>query len=737
LFIEAPNISEHTKTDSVLVALVGNPNTGKTTVFNELTGYRQRVGNYAGVTVEKKTGRVALPGGADRFVEIIDLPGAYGFSARSHDEMVVVDTLTGRGSGRCPQLVVAVVDAVNLRRNLFLTSQLLELGIPVVIALNMMDLAESRGIHVDPVELGRALDVPVVPVIASKGRGIAALKQAIAKHLTDAPPTRYPRMPAEVVCEIDGLRAALENIRPASDRHTPPLSHVELLQVLLEPDGYGERRLREQFNADIPEDLASRRARLTASGLDPSHIEADVRYRWIEEVVSRAVETDHARVKSRSDVADRFATHPILGLVFLVVLMGVVFQSIYAWSAPLMDLIDGGCSALGGWLSGLLPSGALQSLLVNGIIGGVGAVLVFLPQIMILFLFLAILEDCGYMARAAFLLDRAMGFCGLNGKAFIPLISSFACAVPGIMATRTIENRADRFVTILVAPLMSCSARLPVYVLLIAAFIPARPMLGGVFGLQALVLVAMYLVGIVAAVAAAWFLRRVVFKEERRAFLMELPSYKCPSYKTVLYRVYERAREFVIRAGTMIFAVTILIWAMGYYPRPSAIARTFDERRAQAETEHELQQIDREQAGVYLRQSVLGRIGGAIEPLVEPLGWDWKIGMAVVASFPAREVVIATLGTIYNLGEDRNEESADLRQALHAAKWPDGRPVYSVPVVLSIMVFFALCMQCAATLAVIRRETNSWRWPLITFTYMTVLGYLAAFGTYRVANWLI
>lgn len=771
MLIEIQDRAKHTEADAALVALVGNPNTGKTTIFNELTGYRQRVGNYPGVTVEKKTGLLAPAGVSARPIEIVDLPGAYGFSARSHDEAVVLDTLTGRVTDRGPDLVVAVVDAVNLRRNLFLTSQLLELGLPVVVALNMVDLAETRGVRVDPAALGEALGVPVVPIVASKGRGIKALKQAIADHLTDPAPSSYPRMPAELVREIEDLRSVLEHHQPESAHHTTPLSHVELLQVLLEPEGYGEERLRERFDTDVSGDLAARRARLAAEGLDPSQIEAEVRYKWIEKVVSGAVDTGQERVTSRSDTVDRIATHPVLGLVLLAVIMGTVFQSIYAWSGPLMDFIDGAFRAMGGWLGAMLPDGALQSLLTDGVIGGVGGVMIFLPQIMILFLFVAILEDCGYMARAAFLLDRAMGFCGLNGKAFIPLISSFACAVPGIMATRTIENRADRFVAILVAPLMSCSARLPVYVLLIAAFVPARSVLGGIVGLQALVLIAMYLVGVVVAVPMALFLRRVVFKEKSRAFLMELPSYKWPSPKTVLYRVYERAREFVVRAGTIIVAVAILVWAMGYYPRPASIAAPFDQQRTQVEAEYratvktvlndagvnpseiehlradfaaELRRLDKEtadklsliehrQAGEYLRQSFLGRIGHTIEPFVKPLGWDWKIGTAVVASFPAREVIIATLGTIYNLSGDSNEESADLRQALHAAKWPDGRAVFNVPVALSVMVFFALCMQCGATFAVIKRETNSWRWPVITFTYMTALGYLAAFCTYRIA----
>lgn len=740
MLVEPRNALAQSASKSARVALVGNPNTGKTTLFNELTGYHQRVGNYPGVTVEKKTGRLASADGAARSIEIIDLPGAYGFSARSHDEMVVIDTLTGRGVDRRPDLVVMVVDAVNLRRNLFLTSQVLELGVPVVVALNMMDLAAARGIRIDSAVLSDALGVPVVPLVATKGRGIDALKRAIVAELGQNPPPRFPRMPPEIAGELEDLNSTLRTHRPESRINGMRCSPIELLQAVLEPDGFASERLRSELGSEFGEALGRCRTRLAAAGVDPAQVEAEARYAWIEGVLVRSVDAGQARVASASDVVDRFLTHPMVGPAVLLVIMGVVFQSIYAWAAPVMDFIESGFGVLGVGLGGLLPAGALQSLVVEGVLGGVGAVMVFLPQIMILFFFLAILEDCGYMARAASVLDRVMGLCGLNGKAFIPLVSSFACAVPGIMTTRTIENRADRFVTILVAPLMSCSARLPVYVLLIAAFIPARPLLGGLIGVQALVLLAMYMVGVVVAVAVAVFLRKVVFKGENRAFLMELPTYKWPSPKTVLYRVYERAREFVIRAGTIIFAVSILIWALAYYPRPAGIAEQFNRQRAAVEqnesgeaAQAELERLDRAEAGAYLRQSVLGRIGHAIEPFVRPLGWDWKIGTAVVASFPAREVIIATLGTIYNLGEDADEESADLRSALQAAKWPDGRLVFNVPVALSIMVFFALCMQCGGTLAVIKRETNSWRWPVITFTYMTTLAYLAALATYQVA----
>ncbi|MCH7591948.1 MAG: ferrous iron transporter B, partial [Planctomycetes bacterium] len=482
------------------------------------------------------------------------------------------------------------------------------------------------------------------------------------------------------------------------------------------------------------------------------------RYARIAEIVARVVTRPETAPRSFSDRLDRVLTHRIVGTMVLAVLMAACFQSIYSWSAPLIDTIDGALGLLGTLVAQRMPEGPLQSMLVDGVIAGVGAVLIFLPQIVILFLFLAIIEDCGYMARAAFLLDRWMGMIGLSGKSFVPLLSSFACAIPGIMATRTIEDRNDRFVTILIAPLMSCSARLPVYMLLIAAFIPATPLLGGLVTSQVLVLFALYGVGTVVAILVALVLKRTVLKGESAPFLMELPKFKWPSTRTVLYRAYEQGREFMVSAGTIIFAVAIVIWALGYYPHSATIAQQYEAQRVEAHREHATQsgagdkataaplaelnqelerrltQIDREEAGAFLEQSVLGRMGRWIEPIVEPLGWDWRIGTAAIAAFPAREVVIATMGTIYNLGAEHDENSVGLRSKLQNATWPDGRPVFNIPVALSIMVFFALCCQCGATLAVIKRETRSWRWPLFTFVYMTTLAYVGAFITFQVAS---
>ena len=753
----------HVPSKTKTVVLAGNPNCGKSTLFNALTGFRQRVGNYPGVTVERHVGWMRdLSGGAR--VEIVDLPGSYSLAAHAVDESVVLDALLGQHE-KLPDVIVNVVDAANLGRNLFFATQLLELGIPVVVALNMVDVAESRGIQIDSAALAGELAVPVVPVVATKGVGIERLQEVIISAADCVAKHHCSAFPECVCAELDGLCQSLSG--NGASRERP--ARAEAMQTLLNPGGYHESRMVARCGLGLAEELAERRRRIASAGESLAEVEARVRYAWIDRVVQQVVHHALSGRASRTERVDKVLTHPIVGLAVFAIVMGACFQSIYAWSAPLMDAIDGTFAAAGTAVSAILPAGAVQSLISDGVIAGVGAVLVFLPQILILFLFIALLEDCGYMARAAFLVDRWMSRFGLPGKAFIPLLSSFACAVPGIMATRTIEDRRDRMVTILIAPLMSCSARLPVYVLFIGAFIPPTLILGGVLSLQAVTLLGMYALGAVVGIAIALLLKRTVFKGPAQSFLMELPAYKWPSVRTVFFRVFEQGKAFCISAGTLIFAVTIVIWAMGYYPRSSTIASEYESLRAQAQREHStaveemaapwkagvarpdesqilasnaafaqrLEEIDRKEAGACLRQSLLGRMGQWIEPVVAPLGWDWRIGTAVIAAFPAREVIVATMGTIYNLGNQEDENSTGLRERLHAATWPDGRRVFNIPVALSIMVFFALCCQCGGTLAIIKRETNSWRWPLVTFVYMTGLAYIAALLTYQVASRIV
>ena len=710
-----------------LVALIGNPNTGKTTLFNALTGLAQQIGNYPGVTVERKSGRMTLPDG--QAAELLDLPGTYSLAARSPDEMIAVDILLGSGAGG-PEAdaVLVIVDASNLRRNLYLVSQLLEVRLPVVVALNMIDIAESNRIHVDAERLSTRLGVPVVPVCASRRQGIEPLAEAVALAVRQ-PPVDGPAGPS-LPPALEGLVARLT----AAHESVPP---VEALRALVDEGGHVEQRLVERHGPDTGTELASMRRELRLP-MPLAAVEAEARYAWIDAMLDECVEQPAGLQVSTSDRIDRVLTHRYLGVLIFLSISAFVFQSIYTWAAPLMDAIDVVIARFGAAVASTLPSGALRSMVVDGVIAGVGAVVIFLPQIGILFLFVALLEDCGYMARAALLMDRLLTRCGLSGKSFLPLLSSFACAVPGVMATRIIEDRRDRFATMMVAPLMSCSARLPVYVLFIAAFIPERALFGWL-GLQGLALLSMYALGVVVAIPVAWALKGSLLKGDPPPFLLELPSYKWPNPRTVALRVYHNSRAFVVRAGSIIMAATVVVWALAYFPRPQEIIEQYETRRTlvPVAAADQLESIDRAEAAALLAASYLGQAGHTVEPLIRPLGWDWRIGMATLASFPAREIVISVLGTIYSLGGEHDEESGALRQALQTARHPDGAPVFTVPVALSIMVFFALCAQCMSTLAVIQRETRSWAWPAFSFAYMTALAYVGALVTYQIMSRLL
>ena len=643
------------------VALVGNPNTGKSTLFTALAGIPTRIGNYPGVTVEEKVGRFCH---RDRPIELIDLPGSYSLAAKSPDEEVAVNVLHGRMKGVAkPAVVVVVADATNLVRNLYLASQVIEVGLPTIIALTLTDLAERKGITIDIEQLAARLGCPVVPVVAPARQGIDQLGDAIL--------------------------AAADATAPPRPNLSPHLAGVD-------------------------------------GSYPPPAREAIARYAWIDALVEGVI-TRRPPAPSLSDQIDGVLTHRIWGTVVFVVTMLAIFSSIFWLAAPLMDLISGGIDAVAGWLEGALPEGAIRSLLIDGVLAGVGGVVVFLPQIALLFLFVAVLEGCGYLARAAYLMDRLLVGVGLSGKSFIPLLSSFACAIPGIMAARTIESRRDRLLTILVAPLMSCSARLPVYLLLTAAFVPNVAVGFGWLRLPAVVLAAMYAVGVVVAAIVAFVLSRTIFRGPPQPFVMELPGWRWPQAGVVLERVREAAVSFLKNAGTLIVAVSIVVWALGSYPKVPP-------PEGPNVTEAEIR-------GAALRQSYLGRAGRLIEPLVKPLGWDWRIGCAAIASFPAREVVLGTLGVIYNLGDvDPGEEegATSLIRLLKKATW-DGtdRKVFTLPVAVSIMVFFALCAQCASTLVIIGKETGSWVWPTVTFGYMTALAWLGAFATYQIGTMIL
>lgn len=657
------NTVEVVQNRALNVAVIGKPNAGKSTLFTAMSGIRVRTGNFPGVTVERKIGLVKH---ARRELHLIDLPGTYHLNPRSADEQITVDILT-QGDRRLGPMdaILCVVDATQLERGLVLIHQLRELGLPIVVALNMFDVAKSRGIEVDITALTQRLGVnAIIPTVALRREGVKELLDSLTglhgERSTAAAPT---------------LAAAVQN--------------------------------------------------------------SQERFAWAESVIADTVKQTRPH-QSRTDRLDRIFVGRFSGLLIFLAVMFLVFQSIFTWVGPVMDLTDVALGSVTNFVTARVDPGPLRSLLVDGVIAGVGGVIVFVPQIALLFLLLAILEDCGYMARAALVVDALMKPFGLSGKSFLPLLSSFACAVPGIMSTRVIENRRDRFITILVAPLMSCSARIPVYLLMIGTFVPAT-MYWGWLSLQGLVFFAMLLLGAIVAIPVAWLLGKTFFRGEQGSFFLELPDYKMPSLRTVLWKTYDGAKEFVVRAGTLIFATTIVIWALGYYPgnqtgRHALEARlealsSEDEAGAAALTEelnHESQRL--------INESYLGRSGKVIEPIVAPCGWDWRLGTAAIASFPAREVMVATLGTIFSLGSEVDEEDEGLRAALSEATWPDGRPLVTLPVALSVMVFFALCAQCVSTLAIMKRETQSWGWTIFSFVYMTALAYSGAVITFQVGS---
>lgn len=723
----------HASASTIHVALVGNPNTGKSTLFSALCGIPTRIGNYPGVTVEEKFGRYIDEQGE---VVVIDLPGTYSLSARTPDEFVSVDVLLGRRHQAGLDAVIVIADATNLERNLYLFTQVRQLGLPTILVLNMWDRVVPGELEIDASALAERLNVQVVPASAARHQGIADVKRAlraVVAKSTGEPPLEV--MPADFVAERERIQSWL------SSRAPKPVPAFIIDRMLLDIGGQAEREYAQQSElAGLTDQLREARERLAAAGHRVPAVETKARYAWIRRQLSDIVSRTERTTATVSDRIDRVLTHRWFGVLFFALIMFMIFQSIYSVATVFMTGIEEVQQWLMDSVAAALPPGALRSLLSDGIIGGVGSVLVFLPQILILFLFIGVLEDCGYMARAAFVMDKLMTKLGLSGKSFLPLMSSYACAIPGIMATRVIENWRDRMITILIAPLMSCSARLPVYLLLTRAFVPDYAWAGGLITLQAVVLFAMHFVGLIVAVPVAWLLKKTFFRGPTPAFVMELPSYKWPSPSVVAYRVWERGQAFVVRAGTLIFCMSILIWAAGYFPGNH---QPLDEVTAQWEQlpsdapEAEVEALAAQQrylSGQLIEQSFLGQAGHAIEPVVRPLGWDWKIGVGVLASFPAREVIVSTLGTIYSLGGDVDEEDKGLLDSLRSARWPDGRPVYTLPVALSIMVFFALCAQCAATLMVIRRETNSWWWPLFTFTYMTGLAYIAALLVYQIGS---
>jgi ferrous iron transport protein B len=706
------------------IAILGNPNAGKSTLFNRLTGLRQKVGNYPGVTVEKKVGSCELPSG--RGVEVIDLPGSYSLQPGSPDETIVRDVLLGLQSDTPPpDLIVFVVDATHLDRHLYLALQVIEIGRPFILALNMMDAATARGIRIDARALELQLGVPVVPISAARGEGLGHLRRLMDRDIEPSA-RRFRRWPPHLERVIHSLEARLPR-RPL----LPPRGREDLALALLLDDGEDDA-LARSVPPEVLDDLQILRRRL--DHVAPAWRSDDVqgRYEAISEILARAVlSPGESRDRTRERI-DRVLTHAWLGPIAFVLLMGAVFQSVFAWAQPAMDGIDLLVAGLGSALESAMPDGPLRSLVVDGVIAGVGTTLTFVPQIAVLFFFLSVLEDSGYMARAAFIMDRLMGRVGLPGRAFIPLLSSFACAIPGIMATRVIDNRRDRLATIMVAPFMSCSARLPVYALIIGAFVPNRWV--GFVTLPGITLFAMYFLGIVAAVAVAWALKRSVLRGGRSLYVMELPPYRMPSWRSTVLTVWERSLLFVRNAGTVILAITVVLWFLASYPRGGPQARAIESQAAEARAAGDLERaasLEHQLPGVSLAESYAGRVGHALEPVIRPLGFDWRIGIGLVTSFAAREVMVSTMATVFNLG-DADQHMGSLRQKLREAVDPaTGARAYTPLVGVSLMVFFVLACQCMSTVAVVRRETHSWRWPIFMLVMMNALAWLASFAVFQ------
>jgi len=719
-----------------LVAIAGNPNSGKTTLFNRLTGARHKVGNYPGVTVERKVGLLQLPSGET--VDLVDLPGTYSFAARSPEEQISHDVLIGESAGlKRPDLVVVVLDASNVRRNLYFATQLRDMGVRLVVALNMMDIARERGFHIDAQKLSAAIGCPVIPIVARSGEGIDELLAQIAvERKTDGPAAQMPRFIDALPEPLEGTVKELAEGLAQSGLSSEENSRAEALWLLISTlDGDEAIRVSPTQTA-----LAKRvldKHRLSTTQIRA--IETSARYQYLRNlmVLSAAVEQDLPhRV---TEALDRVLLHRLIGPVIFLGVMAFVFQSIFSWAEPAM----GWAENLIGWIStsvsALLPTGLFRDLVIDGAIAGAGNVIVFLPQILLLFLFIGIMEDTGYMARAAFLMDRIMAKVGLDGRAFVPLLSSFACAVPGIMATRTIASRKDRLVTILVAPLMSCSARLPVYTLIIGTVFAANERVWGVFTIGGLVLMSMYLLSVFAGISIAALFKKTILKSPPPPLYLELPTYKLPSLQSVVMNLVDRAKLFLIRAGTVILAVTVVLWALMNIElvptdtvqfdaqRQAVVSNTALDSDAQVRA---LAEIDGRQIALHTENSIGGQMGKLIEPIIAPLGFDWRMGIGIIASFAAREVFVSSLAVVHGVQAD-DEDPATLRQTLQAATNESGAPLYTPLVGVALMVFFVLACQCMSTVAIVRRETNSWTWPAFMVAYMTVLAWVGAFAVYQ------
>lgn len=699
------------KSNLQLVALAGLPNVGKSTIFNQLTGLNQKTGNYPGVTVDKKIGYSRIS--AEKKLTVIDLPGTYSIYPRSEDELVVYRVLSGMDDKLVPDAVLAVADMVNLERSLFFISQIMDLGIPLALVLNMEDVASQKGIEVNMFRLYQELGIPVIKTSARNQKGMEAIREVLRKNT-------FEKASPFLSCE-----------------EVIPQEHLTAIKALLGLQQDYQALLALKF-ADESLILPAEKALLLKDYVQEHQLniqetqvqETKLRYAKIQEMMDRCLTKKEVKAKPITQKLDSIFLHPVGGYIMFFGILFLIFQAIFSWAEMPMNLIDLLFVETGAWIQSLLPPGALTSLLVEGLIPGLGGIAIFIPQIALLFGFLAILEDSGYMSRAVFLSDRLMRPFGLNGKSVVPLISGMACAIPAIMATRNIGNRKDRLITIMVTPLMSCSARLPIYIILIGLVVPDQTFL--FFSLQGLALMALYLLGIVAALLSAALMKIFIKVKEKGYLVVELPSYRMPRWKGVGLTMWDKSKTFVLEAGKIILTISVLLWVLASYGPPEKM------EQAQASvpvpenpTEEEMKRYESRVASKKLEASFAGIMGRAIEPAIRPLGYDWKIGIALITSFAAREVFVSTIATLYSIGEDPENQTTiqnRLKEEIHESS---GEPVFTRAVGYSLLVFYAFAMQCMSTLAVVYRETKTWKWPLIQTLYMTALAYISAFIVYQ------
>ncbi|PIE48227.1 MAG: ferrous iron transport protein B [Flavobacteriales bacterium] len=693
------------------IALVGNPNTGKTTLFNQLTGLNQKVGNYPGITVDKKTGVCQLS--RDISASVIDLPGTYSINATSADEHIVFDTLVDEQNPDYPDVVVVVAEVENLKRNLFLFTQIKDLQIPTVLVINMADQMEQKGISIDIDALEKRLKTKIHLISARKNQGIDALKKTLLNHRSLNKETV-----ADVSEHIKGF--FFEHIKGAFPEFS--LYKSWLLITKDEPVRFVSQDIQKKIDS-----FKDKQQKIEKF----QHKEAVYRYQVINNILKDTYEVDRMQGMDFRGRLDRILTHKIFGYVIFALILLLVFQSIFAWASWPMDLIDNAFAHLAEYANEYLPAGKLTDLLVEGIIPGLGGILIFIPQIVILFFFVAILEETGYMSRVVFLMDKIMRRFGMSGKSVLPLVSGTACAIPAVMSARNIESWRERLITILVIPFTTCSARLPVYTILIALIIPKKTYFG-VFDLQGLTLMGLYVLGFATAIVSAMILNKLLKMKNKSFFIIELPNYKLPSLKNVGLTVWEKTKVFVFQAGKIILAISIVLWFLASHG-----GKNFDNARQMVQQQQTPgttltdSELDDQIAAYKLENSYLGTVGKSIEPAIRPLGYDWKIGIALLSSFAAREVFVGTLATIYSIGSDE-EDPSTIKDRMREEKMPDGQPRFGFATGMSLLLFYVFAMQCMGTLAVVKRETNSWKWPVIQLFGMGMLAYVVSFIAFQV-----